>query len=271
MPLDGNGGYNPPSPENPVRAGTLIKSDDFNTTIDDVSDALSTAIYRDGQAAMEADLNIGHNNLVQVASVQNDERLRITTGTTLQIEAEEGASLEGGLTLDELTLQDGRTVSKHTTVGGQDHKGESVLTDPVTGLLDASFIAFQPSPDSCMQLLAEEELTAGDFVVMGASGGVMRANSSIAYIPCGFVLDAAGAGELVWVYFSGYNNKVDIIGDPLPGRQVYLTDYETYGNSHTCSYTPIYQKAGVVVAAGVVRFIPSNSLASNAKIIYLGS
>lgn len=88
MPLDGNGGYDPPSPENPVRAGTLIKSEDFNTTIDDISDALSTAIYRDGQAPMEADLRLNYNNLTQVASIVSDDDILLHTDKDLTISAD---------------------------------------------------------------------------------------------------------------------------------------------------------------------------------------
>ena len=169
MPLDGNGGYNPPSPENPVRAGTLIKSEDFNTTIDDISDALSTVMYRDGQSVMEADLSLGHNNLVQVKSIRNDGELSLFTNDKLNITAEgefqqtisgniaistpkkvnisagEGVVVDGDLRANSITLQDGVKVSKHTTQGGADYAGQSVLLNDI-GQGDMGMVPFAPRP-----------------------------------------------------------------------------------------------------------------------------
>jgi len=51
MSLDGNGTYQPPAPQFPAIPNTVIYADDFNQIILDIATALSTAIFRDGQAA----------------------------------------------------------------------------------------------------------------------------------------------------------------------------------------------------------------------------
>jgi len=59
MPLDGNGLYSPPPVIFPVVATEIIYAADFNAIIADIASALSSVIYRDGQAAMTAALPMG--------------------------------------------------------------------------------------------------------------------------------------------------------------------------------------------------------------------
>lgn len=59
MPLDGNGSYTPPTPEYPVISGEYILASDFNTIILDLGAALSSALYRDGQAPLTANFAAG--------------------------------------------------------------------------------------------------------------------------------------------------------------------------------------------------------------------
>lgn len=66
MSLDGNGTYSPPVPQFPAIPNTIIYADDFNQIILDIAMALSTAIFRDGQAAFTADQSLGWNKLTNV-------------------------------------------------------------------------------------------------------------------------------------------------------------------------------------------------------------
>lgn len=50
MPLNGSGTYTLPSPQYPAVSGTLIEAAKYNAILADIRDALSTAIFRDGQA-----------------------------------------------------------------------------------------------------------------------------------------------------------------------------------------------------------------------------
>ena len=213
MPLDGNGNHNPPSPENPVRAGTLIKSDDFNTTIDDISDALSTAIYRDGQAAMEADLNMGHNSLVQVKSIRNDKQLSLFSNDKVVLSADKGVFVESDLRANNIALQDGVKVSGHTATGGVENAGKSLLLNGA-GQIDIGMIPLAPPSPTEIQLriTAGAELNAGDFVYIATNDVIMPTTANPQALVVGFVLNDYQQGDMADVLLAGINNKVAVIG-----------------------------------------------------------
>lgn len=73
MSLDGNGTYSPPAPQFPAISNTVIYADDFNQIILDIATALSTAIFRDGQAAFTADQSLGGNKLTNVKNGTNPQ------------------------------------------------------------------------------------------------------------------------------------------------------------------------------------------------------
>ena len=249
MPLDGNGKHNPPSPENPVRAGTLIKSEDFNSTIDDISDALSTAMYRDGQAVMSGDLSLGHNNLVQVKSLRNDGAMSIYTDDKLTITAKkdfqqdiggnviistpkkvnisagEGVVVNNNLQAKSLQLQDGVKVSRHTARGGISYAGQSVILNN-TGLVDTGMLPFIPSPSEVLlRAKTGAALNAGDFVYMATNGDIMpiSANNPQATI-IGFVLEDYAKGVIAEVIFAGINNRITVIGNITDETRIAYTN-----------------------------------------------
>lgn len=73
MSLDGNGTYSPPAPQFPAIPNTVIYADDFNQIILDIATALSTAIFRDGQAAFTANQSMGGNKLTNLANGVNPQ------------------------------------------------------------------------------------------------------------------------------------------------------------------------------------------------------
>ena len=73
MSLDGNGTYSPPAPQVPAIPNTVIYADDFNQIILDIAIALSTAIFRDGQAAFTANQSMGGNKLTNLANGTNPQ------------------------------------------------------------------------------------------------------------------------------------------------------------------------------------------------------
>ena len=81
MALDGNGTYSPPAPQFPAIPNTVIYADDFNQIILDIAAALSTAIFRDGQAAFTADQSLGGNKLTNVKNGTNPQ----DAATVLQV------------------------------------------------------------------------------------------------------------------------------------------------------------------------------------------
>lgn len=73
MSLDGNGTYLPPAPQFPAIPNTIIYADDFNQIILDIATALSTAIFRDGQAAFTASQSMGGHQLTNLANGVNPQ------------------------------------------------------------------------------------------------------------------------------------------------------------------------------------------------------
>ena len=73
MSLDGNGTYSPLAPQFPAIPHTVIYADDFNQIILDITVALSTAIFRDGQAAFTANQSMGGNKLTNLANGTNPQ------------------------------------------------------------------------------------------------------------------------------------------------------------------------------------------------------
>ena len=73
MSLDGNGTYQPPAPQFPAIPNTVIYADDFNQIILDIATAISTAIFRDGQAAFTADQSMGGHKLTNLANGVNPQ------------------------------------------------------------------------------------------------------------------------------------------------------------------------------------------------------
>ena len=253
MPLDGNGNHNPPSPENPVRAGTLIKSDDFNTTIDDISDALSTAIYRDGQAAMEADLNMGHNNIVQVKSIRNDKQLSIFSNDKLVLSADKEVVVDSNLQVKNITLQDGVKVNGYTTTGGVENAGKSVLLNSA-GQIDISMIPFAPpSPtEILLRMPTGAELNAGDFVYIATNDVIMPTTANPQALVVGFVLNDYQQGDLADVLLTGLNNKVAVIGEITETIRTAYTNPNKANQITTTNQGG--QAVGIILSASSIYF-----------------
>lgn len=67
MPLNGSGAYTPPSPQFPAIPNTLILASDYNAVINDISNALSQAVFRDGQGAFTGNQSMGGFKLTNMA------------------------------------------------------------------------------------------------------------------------------------------------------------------------------------------------------------
>lgn len=253
MPLDGNGNFNPPSPENPVRAGTLIKSDDFNTTIDDISDALSTAIYRDGQAAMEADLNMGHNSLVQVKSIRNDKQLSIYSSDKVVLSADREVVVESDLRAKNIALQDGVKVSGHTAAGGAENAGKGVLLNGA-GQIDIGMIPLAPPSPTEIQLriTAGAELNAGDFVYIATDDVIMPTTANPQALVVGFVLNDYQQGDMADVLLAGINSKVIVIGGITETTRTAYTNPNVANEINTANQGG--QAVGIILSASSIYF-----------------
>jgi hypothetical protein len=59
LSLNGSGSYSAPAADFPAVANTLIESTKFNNIINDIATALSTAVYKDGQQTVTANIPMG--------------------------------------------------------------------------------------------------------------------------------------------------------------------------------------------------------------------
>ena len=253
MPLDGNGNYNPPSPENPVRAGTLIKSKDFNATIDDISDALSTAFYRDGQAAIEGDLNMGHNNIIQVKSIRNDEQLSLFSNDKVVLSADKGVSVESDLQAKNIALQDGVKVSGHTATGGVENAGKSLLLNGA-GQIDIGMIPLAPPSPTEIQLRIPTgaALNAGDFVYIATNDVIMPTTANPQALVVGFVLNDYQQGDMADVLLAGLNSKVAVVGDITDINRTAYTSPNKANQVLTANQGG--QAIGVIISGSTIYF-----------------
>lgn len=64
MPLDGSGNYTPPAPQFPAVPGQVIYADYFNTIILDMAEALSKALYNDGQQLWLSNQNANNTSIL---------------------------------------------------------------------------------------------------------------------------------------------------------------------------------------------------------------
>lgn len=95
MPLDGSGFYSLPTPAFPAVPNTLIASADFNTVLNDVAQALSNCLYRDGQAIPNDDFDLGNNKIIRLApGTAPTDAVNFSQLSTLQTSVEE---VTGGL------------------------------------------------------------------------------------------------------------------------------------------------------------------------------
>lgn len=99
MPLDGNGTFTPSAPEFPAIPNTVIYAADFNQIILDIATALSTAIFRDGQANFTANQSLGGNKLTNVANGSNPQDavtfLQVFTDPTFAGTTADGVQVTG--------------------------------------------------------------------------------------------------------------------------------------------------------------------------------
>lgn len=212
MALDGNGTYSPPAPQFPAIPNTIIYADDFNQIILDIATALSTAIFRDGQAAFTANQSMGGNKLTNLANGSNPQDavtviqiftdptftgttvdgVKVTgtalTVTTTTVTLPAGTSI-GNVSATELATLDGITSNVQTQLnakpnlaGGNTFTGTQVMT---ADLASASVGVTQAIGDSSLKLattefVANTAMSAALPAQTGNAGKVVTTNGSVA-------------------------------------------------------------------------------------------
>ena len=163
MALDGNGTYSPPAPQFPAIPNTVIYADDFNQIILDIAAALSTAIFRDGQAAFIANQSLGGNKLTNLANGANPQDavtvLQVFTDPTFTGTTADGVKVTGTaltVTTTTVTLPAGTSIGdvsavELATLNGVTSNIQTQLDSKVTNggaLLDGTTAVTQPTGDN---------------------------------------------------------------------------------------------------------------------------
>lgn len=157
MALNGNGGYSPPAPQFPAIPNTTIYADDFNQIILDIATAISTAIFRDGQAAFTANQSMGGHKLTNLATGVNASDAvnfgQVFVNPSFTADTVTGVAVTGSAFTVTVTLLD---ASGSTTVALP--AGTSI------GTVSAAEIAYLDSVTSPIQtqLNAKAKLTGGN-------------------------------------------------------------------------------------------------------------
>lgn len=180
MPLNGLGTFEPNSPEYPAVPDTLILASDWNTILEDIAGALSTALYRDGQAAATANISMGNHKLINVQNGSNPQDattvLQVFTNPTFTGTVGTGVVLAGNAVTVTATLLDVNSTTvdvDSTTVTVS--ASETASFDAVTSLtLDSAQLIFTgevtatSTTDLSFTAVDNINLTATDIVVTGS-------------------------------------------------------------------------------------------------------
>lgn len=178
MSLDGNGTYSPPAPQFPAIPHTVIYADDFNQIILDIAVALSTAIFRDGQAAFTANQSMGGNKLTNLANGTNPQDavtvLQVFTDPTFTGTTVDGVKVTGtALTVTTATvrLPSGTSIGDVSaaalaTLEGVTGNIQAQLNAKLTNggaMLDGTTAVTQPTCDSSQKVATTAFVAAAAF------------------------------------------------------------------------------------------------------------
>lgn len=102
MPRNGNGTYIPaPSSWNPAINGNAATAPDWNSLLNDLSNAITQSVSRDGQSPMTSNLSMGGNRIINVGQAVDDDdalrRAQVIKGQDLASASNLGIPIEGSL------------------------------------------------------------------------------------------------------------------------------------------------------------------------------
>lgn len=102
MPRNGNGVYSPPpSSWNPAINGNAATAPDWNTLRNDIANAITQSVSRDGQSPMTGPLPMGGNRIINVGQPNYDtdavRRAQIVKGADIASAAQLAVPLEGAM------------------------------------------------------------------------------------------------------------------------------------------------------------------------------
>jgi len=160
MPFNGSGIYSPMDPPDfPAVAGTVIRAAQYNNQINDMATALSLCLIRNGDNAMEANLNFGGNKAINVADpeVAGDALVFAADGTLANV------TITGDLRLSGVgkRIKANFTAASHTNhTMFQNVSGSmtAVAAIPGVGSVGAGWRAYQSEADFTLTRYAALEI-----------------------------------------------------------------------------------------------------------------
>ena len=275
MSRNGSGVYTLPA-GNPVVPATVISTTWANTTLNDISTALTGSVASDGQTTMSGNLNMGNNKVTALANGTNPTDA-VTYGqfinptfTTLTVS---GVSTFNGtanfLSTDDIKIPVGSTAQRPTspTVGmirfnsdTNQYEGNKIVTGQ--GITSITFV----STTATLTTNSPHGLSTNDYVtVTGASPAQYNGT---------YFITVTGASTFTYVMASTPATNATAVGTYYAnlwlaigggatgsgGNQVFVENDQTVTSSYTITTGKNAMSAGpITVNTGVIVTVPDNS------------
>ena len=275
MSRNGSGVYTLPA-GNPVVPATVISTTWANTTLNDISTALTGSVASDGQTTMSGNLNMGNNKVTALANGTNPTDA-VTYGqfinptfTTLTVS---GVSTFNGtanfLSTDDIKIPVGSTAQRPTspTVGmirfnsdTNQYEGNKIVTGQ--GITSITFI----SSTATLTTNSPHGLSTNDYVtVTGASPAQYNGTYSVTVTSAStftYVMASTPAtnATAVGTYYANLWLAIGGGATGSGGNQVFVENDQTVTSSYTITTGKNAMSAGpITVNTGVTVTVPDNS------------
>ena len=275
MSRNGSGTYTLPA-GNPVVPATVISTTWANTTLNDISTALTGSVASDGQTTMSGNLNMGNNKVTALADGTNPTDA-VTYGqfinptfTTLTVS---GVSTFNGtanfLSTDDIKIPVGSTAQRPTspTVGmirfnsdTNQYEGNKIVTGQA--ITSITFV----SSTATLTTNSPHGLSTNDYVtVTGASPAQYNGTYSITVTGANtftYVMASTPAtnATAVGTYYANLWLAIGGGATGSGGNQVFVENDQTVTSSYTITTGKNAMSAGpITVNTGVTVTVPDNS------------
>ena len=275
MSRNGSGTYTLPA-GNPVVPATVISTTWANTTLNDISTALTGSVASDGQTTMSGNLNMGNNKVTALANGTNPTDA-VTYGqfinptfTTLTVS---GTSTFNGtanfLSTDDIKIPVGSTAQRPATptVGmirfnsdTNQYEGNKIVTGQ--GITSITFV----SSTATLTTNSPHGLSTNDYVtVTGASPTQYNGTYSITVTGANtftYVMASTPAtnATAVGTYYANLWLAIGGGATGSGGNQVFVENDQTVTSSYTITTGKNAMSAGpITVNTGVTVTVPDNS------------
>ena len=275
MSRNGSGTYTLPT-GNPVVPATVISTTWANTTLNDISTALTGSVASDGQTTMSGNLNMGNNKVTALADGTNPTDA-VTYGqfinptfTTLTVS---GTSTFNGtanfLSTDDIKIPVGSTAQRPTspTVGmirfnsdTNQYEGNKIVTGQ--GITSITFV----SSTATLTTNSPHGLSTNDYVtVTGASPAQYNGTYSVTVTGAStftYVMASTPAtnATAVGTYYANLWLAIGGGATGSGGNQVFVENDQTVTSSYTITTGKNAMSAGpITVNTGVTVTVPDNS------------